>query len=66
MSLYKIVQHAIGLYSLILAGLLFFGTKVIAVQLTALYSLPVVKKFFTAAITSSLIMGHDFLKKQAL
>lgn len=61
--MYSTVQQAIGLYSLIVVGFAFLGTNVIEVQLQALKIFPMLKNSLTAAITSSLMIYHVFLKK---
>lgn len=59
-SLYSTIQQAIGM---IVVGFAFLGTNVIEVQLQALKIFPMLKNSLTAAITSSLMIYHVFLKK---
>lgn len=60
------VQHDIGLYSLIEEGLLTLGTRVTEVQLIGLYIFEVSKKFSIEFVTSVPIIGQAFLKKYEL
>lgn len=65
-TLYMVVQHEIGIMSLIVLASDDWGIEVIKEQLTALYILLMLKNSCTASITSFLINSQDCLNKEEL
>lgn len=58
-----VVQHKIGLYSLIELGCFTLGIRVTVVLLIGLNILVLWKNYNTVSVTSCPIMDQDFLKK---